>query len=1099
MTSPEEPPVKKRVRWRRLVSWFCGTGIVVTMILLAVAWWLWAHRVEYINRSLASMHGRIGSLTLTKEAVTVRGFELRDEKTNDLLLRLPELVVNAGLNDVWHRRVNLVTLNNAEVSISESYLEQLLKQSDSSKSPDVIVLPGGWKIGRVELLNARLLYVGRSGAREEVIANFYADDLFTGSDGALSVGEQNLTIKASAVAESKRAPITLEFLHTRGQVHAGQITLDELSIVKPSMALTPELLNILAPAKAADVAMKPVAKSNAASFVQKLSIKRLRCDDATLSATGFIQGNIAGIELPEIKAKVSYEMSDFHWAEGKPLSPGTQHLRIEHLELKSPPDTGSITCREITLIMPPPRDGKWTIEQLSLREPEIVWTPELRKILISPASSKDTSTHSEVKQKGDSLTALFVANAEVHDANISVADADLLPMELRGSASVRLQDLLLDEKGVHSTAEQALELKDVALGFPAKKPFFELTRGEFAIRPDEWNESKKVHKLVLSKPVMRIRDANTPWLTEGGAPPAKEPATSNQQPASLIPIWQQIHFGTIEIADGTIDISAMQNGHQVDVQTNLMVMTDAEKPGLHRLRLENFEARLPGLTLFPFPVARASFVEGAASFPAAWKDHRVESLQIGGANIEASEALMKFFESTSPAAPATSAKPEVTEGPAWKIGEMKIMDSHITLTKLVPGMDSVNFDVSLNVKDAPLSSDGLAADVAPQRIELANLLVPSPYGGPPVAKLDSVFVTFSLAGLAKKQIDKVEIVSPTLYIGEPLFWYVDYYRKYAELGAPGSETKVAATDKNFALEAASAVVAQQPKTSEAAWDVRTLQVHSGKLVIAPKGVPLAGFRTPFPFSFTSEVTRGTLEADFEIPADNYELEDIKLAFEGLSGKVQFNLPMKGRDNNVTETFKVNRIRWKELHIENAFLTVTYDAAGIYGKFGGNAYEGYVNGEFNIYLDDVYTWDGWISGKDVQTREITQKMFPEYFFMEGKVATKLVAFGDGKEVYQADGSFSNETPGKFSIQALNDLIKTLPDSMSGVKQQLAQITLETLRDFPYDRAEGKFRTYGREGRGTLKFSGPAGTRNFEINAFDHRWKTDEPKPPQKESK
>ena len=1038
------------------------------------------------------MHGRIENLTLTNEAVTVRGFELRDAKTNDLLLRLPVVVVKAGISDAWHRRANLVTLNNAEISISESYLKHLLKHSDNSESSNPITLPGGWKIARVELLNARLQYIGQNGTREEVIANFYADDLFTGSDGALSVGEQNLTIKASAVAQSERAPITLESLQMRGQVHQGQITLEELSIVKPSLALTPELLKIFERASVTDDAKRPVAKSNTVSFVQKLIIKRLKCDDATLSATGFTPGNIAGIALPEIRAQVSYEMNDFKWSDEKSISSGTQSVRIEHLKINPPTGAGGITCREITLLMPPPHEGRWMIEQLSFREPEIIWTPELRKLLMPPQSSKGVPPLSEAKQERDSLATLFIESAKVRDARISIADADLLPMELRGSATVSLQDLLLDEKGAHSAAVQTLELKDVVLGIPAKKPFFELAHGELAIKPDAWNESKAVEKLSLTKPVVRMRDANTPWLTESASQPAIAPVSNNGVSAFD---WQQIHFGTLEIADGTIDISALQNGQVVDVQTNLMVSTDADKQGLHRLRLENFEARLPGLTLFPFPVARFSFVEAAASFPAVWKDHRVESLHVGGANIEANEALMKFFESTSPTAPATDNKPAVTEGPAWKIGEMKIMDSHVTLTKLVPGMDSVNFEVSLDVKDAPLSTEGLAADVAPQRIELANLLVPSPYGGPPVAKLDSVFVSFSMAGLTKKQIDKVEIVSPTLFIGEPLFWYVDYYRKFAEQGSQGSETKMAAADKTFALEAASAAVAHQPKTSDAAWDVRTLQVHSGKLVIAPKGVPLAGFRTPFPFSFTSEVTRGTLEADFEIPADNYELPDIKLAFEGLSGKVQFNLPMKGRDNNVTEVFKVKRIRWKELHIEDAFLTVTYDAAGIYGKFGGNAYEGYVNGEFNIYLDDVYSWDGWISGKDVQTREITQKMFPEYFFMEGKVAANLIAVGDGKEVHQADGTFTNQTAGKFSIQALNDLIKTLPESMSGVKQQLAQITLESLRDFSYDRTEGKFRTYGREGRGTMKFIGPNGTRNFEINAYDHRWKTDEP--PKKE--
>ncbi len=1090
MTSPAEPPVKKRFRWRRLAAWLAGSTFFIVLLLVCVIAWLWAQRVDYINRSLAPMHGRIESLSLTNEVATVRGFELRDAKTNDLLLRLPEMVVKTGLDNAWHQRVNIVTLNDAEVSISETFLEQLLDPRNGGDSSVGITLPGGWKIMRVELLNARLRYIGRNGTKEELVANFHADDLSTNSDGVLSVGEQELTIKAGAVAHGERAPITLESLHVRGQVHEGQIILDEFAIEKPALALTPELLHILAPAKDADKTKKPAAKSRATSFVHGLSIGRLKCDDAMLNATGFIPGNIAGITLPEMKARVSYETSDFQWTEAEPVSPGTQRIRIEQLEIKPPVGAGSIACQSINLVLPPPSDGRWMIEQLTLREPEIVWTPELRKLLMPTSErSKGVPPLSEVKQERDAPASLLVKNAEIHDARVSFADAALLPMELHGEITVSLRDLLLDEKGAHSAAAQALELKNVVLSFPSKKPFFELARGEFAIKPDAWNASKTVEKLSLVKPVVRMREGNTPWLAENTSPPSSSPAPKDTGAAFD---WQQIHFTSLAITDGAIDISAVQNTHVVDVQTNLFVTTDAAKPGLHRLRLENFEARLPGLTLFPFPVARASFVEGVASFPAVWKDHRVDSLQVGGANIEASEALMKFFESTSPAAPATGAKPEVTEGPAWKIGEMKIMESHVTLTKLVPGMDSLNFEVSLDVKDAPLSTEGLAADVAPQRIELANLVVPSPYGGPPVAKLDSVFVNFSLAGLTKKQIDKVEIVSPTLFIGEPLFWYVNYYRKFAEQNSPGKETKMAATDKTFAIEAASAAVAQAPKTSDASWDVRTLQVHSGKLVIAPKGVPLAGFRTPFPFSFTSEVTRGTLEADFEIPADNYELQDIKLAFEGLSGKVQFNLPLKGRDNNVTETFKVKRIRWKELHIEDAFLTVTYDAAGIYAKFGGSSYEGYVNGEFNIYLDDVYSWDGWISGKDVQTREITQKMFPEYFFMEGKIAANLIAVGDGKEVHQADGKFTNETPGKFSVEALNDLIKTLPESMSGVKQQLAQITLETLRDFKYDRAEGKFRTYGREGRGTMKFIGPVGTRNFEINAYDHRWKMDAPK-------
>ena len=115
---------------------------------------------------------------------------------------------------------------------------------------------------------------------------------------------------------------------------------------------------------------------------------------------------------------------------------------------------------------------------------------------------------------------------------------------------------------------------------------------------------------------------------------------------------------------------------------------------------------------------------------------------------------------------------------------------------------------------------------------------------------------------------------------------------------------MAALDKNFALQPRRGrAIANEAPASESQLELRTLQVHNGKLVIAPKGVPLAGFRTPFPFSFTSEVDRGTLQADFVIPADDYELTaGPEAQVRGHERQVfQFNLPVKGRDNNVTRS------------------------------------------------------------------------------------------------------------------------------------------------------------------------------------------------------
>lgn len=229
----------------------------------------------------------------------------------------------------------------------------------------------------------------------------------------------------------------------------------------------------------------------------------------------------------------------------------------------------------------------------------------------------------------------------------------------------------------------------------------------------------------------------------------------------------------------------------------------------------------------------------------------------------------------------------------------------------------------------------------------------------------------------------------------------------------------------------------------------------------------------------------------EIPHDTYPIPDLDIELVGMKGKVQFNLPLKDKNNNLVETFEIDSVRWRKLRTGKSFLTVTYDAAGIYAKFGAEAYEGYINGEFNVYLDDNLHWDGWLGGKNVQTHDLTQKLCPGYFFMDGRVEATLVAQGSKDELYQADGSFKNHTPGRFNIQALNQLIEDMPKEWSAIQQQLTEIGLETMRDFDYDQAEAKCRFYGREGNGTMRFTGPKGSRNFEINVYDHRWKTDEP--------
>jgi hypothetical protein len=170
--------------------------------------------------------------------------------------------------------------------------------------------------------------------------------------------------------------------------------------------------------------------------------------------------------------------------------------------------------------------------------------------------------------------------------------------------------------------------------------------------------------------------------------------------------------------------------------------------------------------------------------------------------------------------------------------------------------------------------------------------------------------------------------------------------------------------------------------------------------------------------------------------------------------------------------------------------VTYDSAGIYSKFGAEAYHGYLSGEVNVYTDDSFHWDGWVNGKKIQMNELTRILCPGYVTIDGSVEATLVAQGSRDELYQADGSFKNNTPGVFTITGLNDLIHDLPEDWDPMKAQITKIGLETLRDFKYEHAEMKCRFYGREGNGVIRFSGPTGSRNFDIRVYDHRWRTDD---------
>lgn len=731
---------------------------------------------------------------------------------------------------------------------------------------------------------------------------------------------------------------------------------------------------------------------------------------------------------------------------------GTHEVHLKNLRLQPLTAAGHISAPALDLKASQDSTGLWHVQSGLLQKPVINWTRELEATLFPKKESKQPSSW---KVQIDAL--------EVQDGSLKLSPTDLSPVAGELTFSTQLKSLILSPEGVRSSAPQKLTLADVTLRWGRienPRPFVQIKSATLEAVPDKLRDHWQVDSLSITQPRLEFTPENGPWFTHTDTPPAQPPPT----PAT--PWWKQLQFGTLTLQDGAVDF-VMQLAERTETSIHFSITTQDSKQHLH---IPQAQIRIPKRA--NLPVLSFEKVEAVTSLPDLWRDQRFDSLKLSGGHVEVGDALMTLFSSDENNTP----QPKPTTPPArWTTEKIDVAKLGITLTSIAPGLPPVRFDVNFAAGETPLDVKGLAENVQPQTILLTHLRIPSPHEPlRTVAEMDKIHVTYTLDGLLHRRIDRVEIVSPLLYVGEDLFWYVETYRKSMKGEAP-------VADATFGPPA-------PPPPVAPAWHVDTLAVSDGRLILAPKGVPLKGFSKPFPFSFTSKLTSGQLDAVFDIPTDNYTLEQYKLEFRGMKGQVRFNLPLKDRNNNLTETFTVEQLRYKQLHIEKAHLSVTYDANGIYGIFGGAAYSGYVNGAFDIYLDDVYTWDGWISGEKVDLGPITTVMFPSYFLLDGKVAGKIIATGNKNELYQADGEFSNRSRGKFSIASLNAVIAAMPKALTGtIGDQINRIGLETLRDFEYDKVDGKARFYGREGRGHLRFTGPYGARKIDINVYDHRWK------------
>jgi hypothetical protein len=459
----------------------------------------------------------------------------------------------------------------------------------------------------------------------------------------------------------------------------------------------------------------------------------------------------------------------------------------------------------------------------------------------------------------------------------------------------------------------------------------------------------------------------------------------------------------------------------------------------------------------------------------------VKSLTLDGGSLLFGKSLRAMFADSTgtdqtaaggqTSAQASSAGAGESVGEAWTLGTLDIHRVAIRLEDERPEVSDITFALNTSLKNVPLSKSATSLGSELQLVEIANLDIASPLDPfTKVLTLDSLFLRFTLAGLLRKEIDSLTILGPTIYVGEDLFWYMDDMQK--RLGATGKDD------------------------SGPGWKVKELIVEYGRLTLGSGGrkqygLPL-GFRTRAADVALDNLAALKLQAVLEIPPQKYVFDSYQLEFTSEQGELRFSYPPEQNLNNLVGTIRLKAIRWRQYKASQSWISVTFDEKGINGAFGGKTYRGDVAGGFSFFFQADSPWIGWVSGRNLALRELTNVLAPQNFQMSGPLEFRLQMDAKGPQVDRVLGEFRVTKPGKMVIGKINDLLKMIPPTWNLAKQSSTRIALETLRDFDYTKAGGDFWFVQAQGVLRLALQGPAGSRNFDVvlhadDSPEGRWK------------
>ena len=412
--------------------------------------------------------------------------------------------------------------------------------------------------------------------------------------------------------------------------------------------------------------------------------------------------------------------------------------------------------------------------------------------------------------------------------------------------------------------------------------------------------------------------------------------------------------------------------------------------------------------------------------------------------------------------------PGAGNGLDWVIGRLEISRGTVMLDNLV---EDTSIPVRIGVRH-PMILNGLRLgkpDSSPEMTEertaeIVNVAIVSPIDPlSPVFFFPLTRIHYTYTEVWHHHLREVEMVRPTLFLGEDLFWLAKQFK----------DSRPTAT--------------QGPS---APWELGLLEVEFGQLAVNAFGQPVVHF----PFFFGTKVKNirvdqlDQISAKASIPIDNLtqDYPDYKVRIVNLRGNLYFSWPPSNASaNNVVNTIDVSEVSWNGIPARNVSTTVTFDPNGVYGKLtNGTCEGGLLNGNFEFYYTKGFTWNADFFATKVNCQPIAEKLAGKYINLTGELDGRISVQGQATEILNCSGLLQLPRAGKLDIKSMDDLLNRIPADMISIKKDALKLAINSFQTYPYDHGTLKIDYKPAGGLSTLQLEGPLGKRQFDV--YLHPW-------------